>query len=413
MGALLIHNIGLLATPVGTGPLRGAAMGALQKRQNAAVLIRDGVIKAVFSNGDTAHCPEDTRLFDAGGRLATPGLIDSHTHLVFGGWRQHEAFRRAQGDAYMDILRAGGGILDTVARTRAAAPDALFAKSRAFVREMLARGVTSCEIKSGYGLDIDTERKQLRVARRLARETPMDVATTFLGAHAVPPEYAGDTDGYVDFLVHYAIPAVAAEGLADFCDAFCEEGVFDIGQSRRILLCAKAHGMAAKLHADEIVSMGGGALAAELDAVSADHLIAVDETGTERLAAGRTVATLLPQTSFYLGRPYAPARALIERGVPVALATDFNPGSCPSNNLHLSMTLAFLKYGLSPEEVLTAVTQNAACAIGRGERLGTLETGKQADLVLWDAEDVTMLCYRMGANLVHTVFKRGEPLALA
>ncbi|MDL2317812.1 imidazolonepropionase [Eubacteriales bacterium OttesenSCG-928-A19] len=407
METLLIHNIGLLATHRGSAPLHGAAMAEPMLLQDASILVENGRVTAVCEGDSPAQAPSGARRYDAGGRLVTPGMIDSHTHLVFGGYRQQEVARRVRGVDYMEILRAGGGILDTVRHTRAASFDALYEKSLAFVWEMLARGVTACECKSGYGLDIETEMKQLRVARRLAETTPMDVRTTFLGAHAVPPEYAGHTDDYVDFLVGEAIPAIAAEGLADFCDVFCEEGVFSIAQSRRILLSAKEHSMPAKLHADEIVSLGGGALAAEVGAVSADHLIAVDPDGMRALAGSDTIATLLPQTSLYLGKPFAPGRALIEAGAAVALATDFNPGSCPSNNLQLSMNLGFLKYGLSPEEVLAAVTLNAACALGMGAGIGTLEEGKRADIVLWDAEDLSLPCYRMGSNLVHAVFKDG------
>lgn len=408
MDTLLMYNIGLLATPRGTGPLRGQAMGELTLRKNASILIRNGHISTIFE-GDRLPdtLPVSTRVIDAGGRLATPGLVDAHNHLVFGGYRQQEVVRRVRGDDYMDILRAGGGILDTVRHTRAMDVDALYDKSHGFVREMLARGVTTCECKSGYGLDIETESRQLRVGRLLSERTPMTVKTTFLGAHAVPPEFAGRADAYVDFLVEEVLPAVAAEKLADFCDVFCEEGVFSVAQSRRILTRAMALGMRAKLHADEIVSLGGGELAAELGAISADHLIAISDGGLSRLSGGNTVAVLLPQTSLYLGKPFAPARAMVERDIPIALATDFNPGSCPSNNLHLSMNLGFLKYGLMPEEVLSAVTQNAACALGLGDQVGTLEEGKLADIVLWDAEDVAMLCYRMGSNLVHAVYKHG------
>lgn len=412
MQALLIENIGMLATPRGTVPLRGNAMDNLHTAGGAAILVRGGVIEGVYENGALPDpMPDALQRLDAGGRLATPGLIDAHTHLVFGGYRQQEAWRRARGDAYLDILREGGGILETVRKTRAAGFEALYEKGYRFLHEMLLRGVTACEVKSGYGLDIETEERQLRVARALGENTPMDIRTTYLGAHAVPPEFAGRAEAYVDFLVEEAIPRAAAQRLADFCDVFCEEGVFSIAQSRRILTCARMYGLRAKIHADELVPLGGGALAAELNAVSADHLIAADDCGLRRLAQSDTVAVLLPQTSLYLGKPYARARDMIALGIPVALASDFNPGSCPSNNLTLSMTLGFLKYAMSPGEVLTAVTQNAACAIGLGGRVGTLEKGKQADIVLWDAEDVAMLCYRMGSNLAHRVIKRGVLLS--
>ncbi len=412
METLLIHNIGALVTPQGKGPARGDAMRAVTVHRNAAILARDGVIAAICADGrGPDDLPEDATVLDAGGRLVTPGLVDAHTHLVFGGYRQHEVVRRLAGESYLDILASGGGILDTVRQTRAAGFDALYAKALGFLRGMSAYGVTACEVKSGYGLDIETELTQLRVAQSLADAAPMDIAATYLGAHATPPEYAGDTGAYVEFIVNEALPRVAASGLADFCDVFCEEGVFDTQQSRRILLKARELGIGLKLHADEMVPMGGGALAAELNAASADHLIAVDEAGIRALAASDTVAVLLPQTSLYLDKPFAPARRMIGAGLPVALATDFNPGSSPSHNLQLSMTLGLIKYRMAPEEILTAVTRNAACAIGMGDRLGTLEIGKQADLVIWDADDLAMVCYRLGGNLACATVKRGRVVA--
>ncbi len=401
--SILIKNIGLLQTAEGKAPLRGAAQGQNRKLRNAAVLIETGVIRAVTENGALPDYPQDAKMIDAGGNLVTPGLVDAHTHLVFGGWRQHEIPLKLKGAGYLDILAAGGGILSTVDATRAASEDALYEKSFAFLDELLAQGVTTAEIKSGYGLDTANELKQLRVVRRLQETHRVDVIPTFLGAHAVPREYAGQADAYVRLVCQEMIPAVAYDGLAEYCDVFCEKGVFDAEQARAVLLYAMHHGMKAKIHADEIEELGGSALAGELCAVSAEHLLATGEKGMEALAAGGTIAVLLPGTSLYLNKGFADARGMIAHGIPVAVATDFNPGSCPSLNIGLCMTLAYLKYRMTPEEILTAVTLNAACAVGRGEICGTVEPGKRGALVVWDAPDLETLCYRFGSNLAKTV----------
>ncbi len=407
---LLIHNIGLLQTPVGSECHCGAQQGRNQKLRDAAVLCEDGVITAITCGGALPENSADAVRYDAGGRLVTPGLVDAHTHLVFGGWRQGEIPLKLRGATYLDILRAGGGILDTVRHTRAADEEALFEKSRAFLDEMLALGVTTCEIKSGYGLDLETELKQLRVIRRLNRQHPVDVAATFLGAHAIPDEYKGRGDQYVDYLCETVIPRVAEEELASFCDVFCEDSVFDVDQSRRVLEKGRQYGLLPKIHADEIEEIGGAVLAGEVGAVSAEHLIATGERGMESMRKGGVIACLLPQTSFYLGKTFAPARRMIELGIPVALASDFNPGSCPSLNLQLSVNLGVLRYKMLPEEVLTAVTVNAACACGRERVCGTLEVGKKADLVVWDAPDWEMICYRFGSNQAKSVVKDGKIL---
>lgn len=403
----LIRNIGLLATPEGFCARRGPAQGQLRLLNNAWVLAEDGIITAV-GQGEPPCGAE--QIIDGAGRLATPGLADAHTHLIFGGWRQDELADKLHGVPYLDILARGGGILSTVRATRAATEGELLEKGRRALLEMQRFGVTACEAKSGYGLETETELRQLRVIRQLGQQCSMDLAATLLGAHALPPEYQADREGYLRLLCEEMIPRAAAEGLARFCDVFCEEGVFTAEESRRILLAGKAHGLLPKLHADEIHPIGGSQLAGELGAVSAEHLIVCPEEGMERMARSGVIACLLPCTSLYLGASFAPARRLVEKGVAVAIATDFNPGSCPCLNLQLAMSLGCLYYRLTPEEVLTAVTLNGAAAMGLAGRLGSVEPGKQCDLALWDAPDLNYLCYRMGSNLCASVIKKAVRL---
>lgn len=401
-----ITSIGLLATPVGTTARRGAQQGDIRLLPGAWVAL-EGERIAALGQGRPEAGPDD-RIIDAGGRLVTPGLVDAHTHLIFGGWRQNELGQKLHGVPYLDILAQGGGILSTVRATRRATERELADKAAAVLGEMLAMGVTTCEAKSGYGLTPEEECKQLRVIRRLNETQPVELAATFMGAHALPEEYKTRREEYIRLLTEEMIPAAAREGLAEFCDVFCERGVFTAEESRRILEAGQRHGLRPKVHADEIEAIGGSQLAGALGAISAEHLIVCPPEGIAALAKGGTVACCLPATSFYLGAAYAPARDMIEAGVPVAVATDFNPGSCPGSSLQLAMNIACLKYRMTPEEVLTAVTLNAAAAIGRAERIGSIEPGKQADLLLWDAPDLDYICYRFGSNLVQTVIKKGN-----
>ena len=405
MSSLLIHNIGVLATPEGAEARRGEAQGKLRVLEKAWIYTENGEIISYGTGNPPVTFGEK---LDAGGRLVTPGLVDAHTHLIFGGWRQNELAMKIRNVPYLDILAAGGGILSTVKATHAATEDELTAKASAALDEMLAFGTTTCEAKSGYGLCPDEELKQLRVIRRLNKEHPMDVAATFMGAHALPPAYKENREGYLRLLCEEMIPAVAKEQLASFCDVFCETGVFTAEESRRILECGREYGLIPKIHADEIDPIGGSQLAGEIGAISAEHLIVCPEDGIDSMARGGTIACLLPATSFYLNSTYAPARRMIEKGVPVALASDYNPGSCPCLNLQLVMNIACLKYRLTPEEVLTGVTLNAAAAIGMADKVGSIDRAKQADLVICDAPDLNYLCYRLGSNLVHTVIKKGE-----
>lgn len=319
---------------------------------------------------------------------------------------------KLHGVGYLDILAQGGGILSTVRATRAASEADLAEKAAKELRTMLAMGTTTCEAKSGYGLTLEDECKQLRAIRRLNETQPVELVATFLGAHALPAEYKEDREGFLRLLCQEMIPTVAKEGLAEFCDVFCETGVFTAQETRTILECGKAHGLTPKIHADEIDPIGGSQLAGELGAITAEHLIVCPPDGIASMAKGGVIACLLPATSFYLGATFAPARDMVAAGVPVAVATDFNPGSCPSSNMQLAMNLACLKYRLTPEEVLTAATLNAAAGIRRADRVGTLEVGKQGDLLIWDAPDLDYVCYRFGGNLVDTVVKKGQVLAL-
>jgi imidazolonepropionase len=354
---------------------------------------------------------------DAAGGTVTPGLIDPHTHLLFAGAREDELELRQRGASYLDILAAGGGILSTVEATRAASEAALLAHGRHWLDEMLGHGVTTIEAKSGYGLDLETELRLLEVAYRLGAEGPVDVVPTWLGAHAVPAEYRSRPDGteaYVRALLEEQLPGVAAHGRARFADVFCETGVFTADQSRRVLEAAAALGLQPRLHADELAPSGGAELAAELGAASADHLATPSPAGIAAMAAAAdddraVVATLLPVTTWFLMKDHhAPARAFIDAGVPVAIGTDFNPGTSPTASLPLAMTFACINLGLSPDEALTAVTINAARALGLEDEVGSLEAGKAADIVIWRPPTSKQIPYWLGADLVRTVIKRGR-----
>lgn len=410
MSRTYILNLSQLATPEGRTARAGADMARLNVIEDAALVLKGGNIAAV---GTTAEVLEkmpptaDSAVFDGAGKCAVPGFIDSHTHFLFGGYRAQEFLLRLQGAEYLDLLKAGGGIQSTVAATRALSEKALLELGRVRLSEMLSQGVTTVEGKSGYGLDLSCELNLLRVLKTLNREGPLEVVPTYLGAHAVPKEFAGRADDYVTFMLEDVLPKVQKEGLAEFCDVFCEEGVFSVSQARRLLEGAKAMGFQAKLHADELAPSGGAELAAALPAVSADHLLRVSDEGIQALAESPCVATLLPGTAFCMREPYAPARRMIEAGCAVALASDLNPGSCCCDSVPLLFALAVLQMGLSVEEALTALTLNGAAAVGRADRVGSLEAGKQADVVLLSCPSYAFLAYRTGANLVEKVWKKG------
>ena len=354
---------------------------------------------------------------DAAGGAVTPGLIDPHTHLLFAGSRENELVQRQEGASYLDILAAGGGILSTVAATRAADEADLLTHGRRWLDEMLGHGVTTVEAKSGYGLDLETELRLIEVAYRLGREGPIDIVPTWLGAHAVPPEFRARPDGteaYVRHLLEEQLPGIAAHGRARFADVFCETGVFSAEQSRRVLEAARSYGLLPRLHADELAPSGGAELAAELRAASADHLATPSLDGIAAMAAAAeagdaVVATLLPVTTWFLMKDHhAPARAFIEAGVPVAIGTDFNPGTSPTPNLTLAMSFACVNLRMSPDEVLAAVTINAARALAIEEETGSLEPGKAGDVVIWRVPATARIPYHPGADLVRTVIKKGR-----
>lgn len=410
---LIITNIGELVTLAGSaGPRTGAAMSEVGAIGDAAVAVVGERIAAVGRRKDISQqwqLATDGVELDALGRLVLPGFVDPHTHLIFAGSREEEFALRLRGATYLEILRSGGGILNTVKLTRAASEAELTAGAAGHLAVMARHGTTTVEAKSGYGLDRENELKQLRVIAELNRRGPLELVPTFLGAHAVPPEFAGKTDDYVEQIISVILPAVAAAGLAEYCDVFCEDGVFDITQSRRILEAAAALGLSPKLHADEMVSLGGAELAADLGAVSADHLLCASDEGLRRMAARGTVAVLLPGTPYSLGtRDYARAREMIAAGVPVALATDFNPGTSFTESMPAVMELACRMMRLSPAEAITAATVNAAHAIGRAASVGTVEPGKQADLIMTAAPNYRYLPYHFGVNPVETVVKRGR-----
>ncbi len=408
-------DLGLLdAATVGGPGAAGAPVVACWEGRIVGVGPRDLVEQGLEANGYPLG--RFVRL-DADGGVVTPGLVDPHTHLLFAGSRERELVLRQQGAGYMEILNAGGGILSTVTATRAASEDELAAHGRRWLDEMIRHGVTTVEAKSGYGLDLPTELRLLKVAHELGAEGPVEVVPTFLGAHAVPAEYRTRPDGteaYVRSVIEEQLPSVAAQGRARSCDVFCEEGVFTADQSRRILRAAEAYGMAVRLHADELAPSGGAELAAELGALSADHLHVPSDEGVAALADAAlgphpVVATLLPATTWFLmTEEAAPARRFIDAGIPVALGTDFNPGTSPTPSLPLVMTVACLEMRLSPAEALVAVTVNAAYAVGVGDDSGSIEPGKQADLVIWRAGSVEQLPYWVGADLVDVVVKRGR-----
>lgn len=408
MNNLIIENARVV-TPLGRSALKGEAMGHLKEIPDATIVIENGRIKYV---GDKEGSPklEEADVFDAKGNVALPGFVDSHTHLIFGGFRPDEFEWRLKGDSYMSIMERGGGIQSTVNATKTTSEEDLLKKAEWFLHRMSEMGVTTVEAKSGYGLDFDTERKMLKVIRQLKEKSDnfIDIIPTFLGAHAVPPEYKGNTAGYVDALIEM-MPEF--RDLAKFCDVFCEKNVFEIEESRRLLKAARDKGYKLKLHADEIVTLGGGELSAELKAVSADHLLHVSDEGIKRMAEAGVVATLLPLTAFALKEPFAPARKFIEAGCAVALATDLNPGSCFSGSIPLTIALACIYMNMSVEETITALTLNGAAALDMADEVGSIEVGKRGDIIILGSDNYRVLPYYVGMNCVLTTIFAGHILS--
>ena len=399
----IIEHIAQLVTCSGFSAKHGKDMSDLGIIKNATVVITKGII--TYAGSTTGHLPldpeEDYETIDATGKAVLPGFIDSHTHFVFGGYREEEFSQRMRGDDYLSILQRGGGIYNTVKATQKASLEELYAIAEARLNKMRTMGVTTVEGKSGYGLDKETELKQLRVMKRLQQKHPMNLVSTYLGAHAVPKEYTEQS--YIDFMLQEMLPIIREENLAECCDIFCEKGVFSTEASERFLLETKQMGFQLKLHADEIVNTGGAELAASVGALSADHLLQVSDRGIRALAASNTVATLLPCTAFSLKEEYARGRAMIDAGCAVALATDFNPGSCFTASIPLTIALACLYMKLSPEEAVTALTINAAAALGKADTLGSIDVGKKGNIIILEYPSYQFLPYHIGMNCVERV----------
>lgn len=409
---IVIKNISQLVTM--EGPDRPRIKEEMQNIgiiENGIIAVADDEIIYVGEGELPEYIASDgnTIIIDGSGKTVTPGLVDPHTHLVHGGSRENELAMKLNGMKYMEILMAGGGILSTVRATQSDSFEKLYKKAAKSLDIMLEHGVTTVEAKSGYGLNTENELKQLRVAKELNEKHPVDIVSTFMGAHAVPIENKNNVEEFVEIIIKDMIPKVAEEKLAEFCDVFCEEGVFTVEQTRRILNAAKKYGMLPRVHADEIEPFGGAELAAEIGAVSADHLVAASEKGMRMMAEKGVIADLLPATSFNLASgKYANARKMIELGVPVALSTDYNPGSSPTENLQLVMYFASLILRMTPEEVFTAVTINSACSVRKENKIGSIRKGKKADIVIFDSPNINYIIYHFGINHVDMVFKNGK-----
>ena len=407
---LLISNIKQLVTVDSGGrPIKsGRSMRDIGVLENASVLVENGIISWIGNASDFTNTLEpDAEVLDGSPYVALPGFVDSHTHALFGGSRENEFALRSEGKTYQEIVSQGGGILSTVNATRSATKKELKKSASWRLDAMMKHGTTTVEIKSGYGLSEDSEIKMLEAITELADEHYATIRTTFLGAHAFPPEFRDHHTDYIDLLCDRLLPYISKRKLAQFCDVFCEVGYFSLDESRRILTKAQSYGLALKLHSDEFNSIGGTQLAAALQAVSVDHLEHISDDAIGHLKQGKTVAVLLPGVSFFLKNPYAPARKLIDAGIPVAIASDFNPGSCMSFSMPLMMTIACTQMSMTPEEAITATTLNGAAALGLSDQVGSIEVGKRADIILYEIPNYRYLAYHFGVNLVAKVIKNG------
>jgi imidazolonepropionase len=410
---LLISDIRQLVTVRSGGkPFKaGRAMQDIGVLENASVLIENGVITWIGNASDFTNTLEpDADTIDGSSYVVLPGFVDSHTHAVFGGSRENEFALRSAGKTYQEIAALGGGILSSVNVTRAATKKELKKVASKRLDAMMQQGTTAVEIKSGYALSEDGEIKMLEAITELADEHYMTIRSTFLGAHAVPPEFKDHRNEYIDLLCNRMMPHIAKRKLAQFCDVFCEVGYFSPDESRRILEQARTHGLGLKLHSDEFNSIGGTQLATELGALSVDHLEHISDEAIAGLRQGKTIAVVLPGVSFFLRNPYAPARKLIDAGIPLAIASDFNPGSCMSFSMPLMMTIACTQMSMTPEEAITATTLNGAAAMGISDQVGSIEIGKRADIVLYDIPNYRYLAYHFGTNLAAKIIKNGTIL---
>ena len=409
-GNIIIKNASQLVTCSGFKAKHSREMADLHIINDGTVVIEEGIIKAVGKTEDILSDFDENRfsIIDAVGKAVLPGFVDSHTHFVFGGYRAQEFSWRLHGDSYMQIMERGGGILNTVLATREATKNELIEAGRKRLDSMLSFGVTTVEGKSGYGLDHDTELKQLEVMADLDNRHPVDIIRTFLGAHAVTKDYKGRENAYIDYLTDNVMPEVAERNLAEFCDVFCEKNVFSVEQSRQLLHRAKEMGFKLKIHADEIVQLGGAELAAELGAISADHLLQASEKGIRDMAENGVVATLLPGTAFSLREPYARGRYMIDNNCAVALATDLNPGSCFSESIPLIFALATLYMNMTIEETITALTINGAAALDRADTIGSIDAGKKGDVIVLEFPSYEFIPYHTGVSTVEKVVKYGN-----
>src|SRR5690625_2204180 len=410
---LYIKNASQLITMEGhsEAPAKKERMSDIGVIENGSVLAKEGKIIAVGKEEDIRAEYTDevkqARIIEATGKVVSPGLVDPHTHLVHAGTRENEYAMRLQGKTYMEIMNAGGGIHATTRATQQASFEELYEQSKRRMNQFLLHGVTTIEAKSGYGLTVEDELKQLEVAKKLNEDHPLDLVSTFMGAHAVPMDYKDNPDDFVDYVIDEMLPIVAEKELAVFNDVFCERDVFTPEQSKRILEAGKKYDLIPKIHADEIEPYGGAELAAEVGAISADHLLKASDEGIKQMAEKGVIGVLLPGTAFFLMAEYARARKMIDSGVPVALSTDANPGSSPTISLPFIMNLGCLNMGMTPEEVITATTINAAHAIGQADTIGSIEEGKAGDLTIFDVPNYLMLSYHYGMNHVDTVIKGG------
>lgn len=411
MSATLYRNAHITTALTSDGPSAGANQGRVKTWEQGALLVADGLVAAVGSEDEVlaiADLRDDVDAeVDCEATAMIPGFVDPHTHICFAARREKEFAMRLAGKSYLEILESGGGILSSVRAVEATTEEELYDTTLGNVLSALSFGTTTMEIKSGYGLSTEQELKMLRVIDRIAADTPLDVAITFMGAHAVPMEYKANPDAFVDILVNEMLPAVKEQGIAHWCDVFCETGVFSVEQSRRILAAARELGFKLRIHADEVHDTGGAGLAAELGTVSAEHLLAASEANLRAMAERGVIANVLPATAYSLKKPYAPVRRMIELGVPVALATDCNPGSCFCESMPFIFGLGVMNMNMTVEEALTATTINPAWSLGLQDRVGSLEVGKQADFLLLDGETPSILAYHAGVSPVMEVYKRG------